>query len=314
MGTKALYFVLGLAIGAAVCAAILGKKARGDTAASVATAGASMSNQVADLQSELAAARGRLDASREENDRLTAKAQELMRPAAAPATEQKPAKRTGLAALFGGDGTNELSEAMSDMMKSALEQQVEGKVMAMKSHLKLPPEQETAIRDILNKQMGKGVEIAQRMFKGDLSKEELEQAGKPAASERDEIKAVLTPEQLAAYDDYERDEKSRMARLIANSELLQIQSSLQLTEEQQDKVFAVLVERAQKQFDPENAVGGADYRAQTEAKTEALRGVLSAEQFERYQKHQEQQLKLIESFMPKSGTNRNIQITPVIKP
>ena len=69
----------------------------------------------------------------------------------------------------------------------------------------------------------------------------------------------------------------------------------------------VLAEQAQKQIDPTNMTGwasGSDYlRKQAEQKAEALRSALTPEQFERYQKLQEQQMKMYEALMPKSSTN-----------
>lgn len=55
-----------------------------------------------------------------------------------------------------------------------------------------------------------------------------------------------------------------------------------------------------------------DIHSQFDKRAEALKDVLTPEQFERYQKYQEQQLKLIESFMPRLGSNSTIHVTPVI--
>lgn len=314
MASKIALFLLGLAVGAVVCAAILSKKAHTETTAALAATTSSFTNQIAELQSTLTATKARLDSVREDNGRLAARVQELMKEeTATPTVAEKPAKKSGLAALFGGDGTNGFSEAMSGMMKAAIEQQIEGKMSAMKTKLNLTPEQDAAVRDIMGRQMSKGTELAQKMLTGDLTKEEMEKIGKEPSSEGDQIKALLTPEQIAAYDEFEKEEKTRMTRLVANSELLQMQSSLQLNEEQQDKVFAVLAEQAESQFDPQKAnSGGFDFRKQSEQKAEALRSVLTPEQFERYQKFQEQQLKLIESFMPKGASNANVRVAPII--
>lgn len=317
MTSKAIPFILGLVVGAAVYAAVLSKKSHPETPVATVAELAASSNQIADLKAELAAANSRLEKANADNDKLAARVQESLKHESTSAVAaEKPKKPRGLAALFGGDGTNEMSEAMGGMMKAAIEQQMEAKLAGMKAKLNLTPEQEKAIREIMTKQMSKGMAAAQKMFSGDLSKEEMEKLGNEPKSEEEQIKALLTPEQIAAYDDYDKEEKTRMARLVANSELMQLQSSLQLTEEQQDKVFAILAEQAQAQINPTNMAGwasGPDYiRKQAEKKAEALRGVLTPEQFERYQKFQEQQMKMYEALMPKDATNVHVhvEVTP----
>jgi hypothetical protein len=189
----------------------------------------------------------------------------------------------------------------------------------MKVKLGLSAEQEQAIRDIMMKQMGFGTEMAQKLFKGELSREELEKMGKEMGkaqpSEEQQIKALLTAEQVAAYDEFEKEERTRMARLTANSELMQIQSQLGLDEAQQDKVFAILADQTLSQFEgkPGDASAALDVRSQYDRKAEALKEVLTPEQFERYKKFQEQQLKMIESFLPKSASNAAvIHVTPIV--
>lgn len=313
MTSRVLLFLLGAIVGAGICAAVLSHHTKTESAATGAASNAAFSNQLAEFQATISDAKTRLASAREENDKLVARVQELMQQQeAAQAAKPKPAKKTGIAALFGGEeGTNGFSEAMSGIMKSAIQQQIEGKLGGMKTKLNLTPEQEKAIREVMEKQMNRGTELAQKMFKGDVTKEEMESMGKDQVSEKDQIKALLTPEQVAQYDDYEKEEAVRMSRLVANSELLQMQSSLQLTQEQQDQVYAVLAEQAQLQMSGGNTGTGSDamdFRKQAEKKAEALSKVLTPEQLERYKQQQEQQIKMIETFLPKSGTNANADV------
>jgi len=57
-----------------------------------------------------------------------------------------------------------------------------------------------------------------------------------------QIKVLLTPDQKAAYPNYQQEEAAYNARMAANSELLQLQVSLGLTPEQEDRAFAALYE------------------------------------------------------------------------
>jgi hypothetical protein len=308
MTSKIIPFILGGVIGAAVTAGLLFHQSNQGEAKAVQEASLTYTQQMAALETALSSARTRLEESQQLNDSMTVKIQELMkRPAtqssqSAPAASEKP---KGLAALFGGDGTNGVSKTMTDMIKSAVEQQLEAKVAALKTRLGLTAEQETAIREILAKQMGLGSQIAEKMMKGELSQEELQKLAKDKPNQKDQIKSVLTAEQVKEYDAYETEEKNRMARLVANAELMQMQSQLQLDEAQQDKVFAVIAEQTQLQLDAKESdpMAALDFRGQAAKKAEAMKEVLTPEQFERYQKFQEQQLKLIEAFMPKKSTN-----------
>ena len=317
MTSKIIAFVLGIAIGAGLCAAVLSRSERSDAVAKSVATSTNLFNQIAGLETQLGSTKARLEAAEQMNDALNVRVQSLMKEAAASTKEppaDQPAKRTGLAALFGGDGTNGMSKAMTEMVKTMAEQQVESTLSGMKTRLNLSPQQEQAIREIMTRQTRMGTDIAQKMLSGDLSEEELMRLSQDQPNQEVQIKALLTPEQLAAYDDYQKEEQTRMARLSANAELLQLQSQLHLTEEQQDQVFAVLADQALAQYDgsqkaPADAL---NLRGQYDKRAEALKGVLTPEQFNRYQKFQEQQLKLIEALIPQGLSNVTIRTPAVI--
>lgn len=312
MGSKILIFVVGIAVGAAAATALLHRKSTGDSA-SANQDGASLSNRIAELESTVAQTKTRLSEAQSSNDRLTAAVQDMMKkqvPVAAPVAEQENALPQGLAALFGGGGTNAFSQAMVEAMRAAAQDEVDGKLAGLKAKLNLTAEQETPIRDILGKEVSKGMEVMEKLTKGELSEAEMEKLTKDyESSERDQIAALLTPEQQKAYEEYEKEEKARTARLTANSELEEMQGRLQLTDDQQDKVFSILYNLAQSESESDSASLD-DHRKQAEKKKEALRGVLTADQLERYGKYQDQQIKLIEAFMPKGGAKASITISP----
>jgi hypothetical protein len=264
------------------------------------------SNQVAELSARLTSARNQLAEANTNNDALVAKVQELLKRQAAgapPAATPAEGESNGLAGLFGGNGTNGMSAAMGKMMQSAMEQQVDAKMAALKTKLNLTPEQEAAIRDILKKEAAHGTEIAQKMFNGGLNTNELAAAMSNPLSTDEQIKALLTPDQATAYDTYKTEEETRNARLMANMELMQIQNVLQLDQAQQDKVFTVLVDQTRNQISGSqtNVEAALDFRGQMERKAEALRGVLTPDQFTAYQKWQEQQLNLLETMKQGMG-------------
>jgi hypothetical protein len=312
MTSKVFIFIIGAALGVGVGAAIFSAKKSAPAAPIAETVSTNATAaRVTDLETELESVKARLKQSEQQNDQLASRLQVLNAksndtPPPAPVEPKKPA---GLAALFGGDGTNGMSKAMSEMVKTAMAQQFEAKLAGMTAKLNLTPEQQAAIREIMEKQSTRGLDLAQKMLKGEMSEEDAKDQGKSGASEEQQIKALLTPEQSAAYDEFQTEEKNRNARLAANMELMQMQSMLQLNEEQQDKVFAVLADQAQAK---NNSADPLDFRGQLDKKAEALRGVLTPDQYQRYQKYQEQQLKMIEAFMPKGANNANVHVTPVI--
>lgn len=145
-------------------------------------------------------------------------------------------------------GTNPVSGAMADAMQQAMEQQTEGRLSRMTASLQLTPEQVQAARDILMRQsqaMSAGMAQA---FSGKFDKEELTRLSKAAGNPDDQIKALLTPDQKGAYPSYQQEEAAHNARQVANTELLQLQSTLGLTSEQQDRAFAALYEVSSNQL------------------------------------------------------------------
>lgn len=205
------------------------------------------------------------------------------------------------AAVAGG-----VAGGMQAMVKGVLEQQLMGRLERMKQHLNLSPEQEQAIHDILMKQVQQGTEAAQKLFSGKLTSEELMKTknANGNANPEEAIKALLTPEQQAAYADYQQEEAVSNARLAANAELLQMQGSLGLSQEQQDKVFNALYDYTVAQLagksttpTPKDLDPVALIEWQFEQKAKALESVLTPAQLESYRKLQESQAKMIKGML-----------------
>ena len=285
-------------------------------AAESAARSAESSNRLVVVQQQLTQARVHSDKLESDNLQLAKRVQDLMQQTANASPKPK-APANPLAALFGGDSndTNGPGGAMQQMMKAAMEQQMEGKLTRMKSKLNLTPEQEKAAREILGRGMRQGQEAATRMLKGDAKPEEV---AKGAGNPDQELKALLTPEQQTGYDQLKQEEVTNNARLMANSELLQMQTTLGLDAAQQDKVFAVLYEQSRSQLagsqPPSPEAAANPFSAVTDMmqkKLDALKGVLTDDQFESYKKFQDQQMKMIQSFLPKDGKTPNLTVPQV---
>lgn len=268
----------------------------------------------------LAKAQERVTKLEADNLKLAERVQSLSK-ATADAAPAKPKKSkepvNPLAAMFGGEdgGTNEAGKAMRGVMEAAIKQQMEGKMRQLKSKLNLTPEQEESIRGILEKQLGAGRAIAEKMLTGKATEGDMADATQAQGNPEAQIKALLSPEQQAAYDEVQSEELRNNARLMANAELLQMQGALGLNQEQQDTVYKALFEATQEQFsglgsDPKRAM---DFRGNLDRKLNALKGVLTEEQFKSYEEMQQQQLKLIESMLPK-GAKSGDAVIPQVQP
>jgi hypothetical protein len=263
---------------------------------------------------ELPQARERIAKLETDNLRLAERIQSLANgtpaPAAVAMVEKKPSANP-LVAIFGGEGgTNEAAQAMRGMMDAAIKQQLEGKMRSLKARLNLTAEQEASIREILGQQFGMGRAIAEKMLSGQASSEDVDQANQTAGNPLEQIKALLTPEQARGYDELQQEELRNNARLVANAEMLQMQGALGLSQDQQDSVYKALYTATEAQFgglgaDPKQAM---DFRGNLDRKLAALKGVLTEEQFKAYEDMQQQQLKLIESMLPKNGQPGDVAV------
>jgi hypothetical protein len=141
----------------------------------------------------------------------------------------------------------------------------------------------------------------QQAFTGKFNKAELNKLAGGVGNTDEQIKALLTPEQQAAYSTYQREEAAHNASLIANSELLQLQSSLDLNASQLDGVYAALFEASFKQLTvkPERTFANQAEALQwaSDQKAQALAPLLTETQMQNYRQQLEQQAKLVQDIM-----------------
>ena len=195
--------------------------------------------------------------------------------------------------------------AMAEMTKAVIKQQMDMKLAALTSRLKLTPEQANAISDILDKQAAIAQGMSEKMLSGKMTKAELQQAMKDQGGAADfdkQIQDVLSPDQAAAYQTYQTDEKKTAAETQANMELMQIQSSLNLTDAQKDKVFNVIYQQSAQNMGLDGSKpASTDIDAQMEAKKAAMQSVLTPEQYDNYVKFVDGQKKMINAMLSGAG-------------
>jgi hypothetical protein len=193
---------------------------------------------------------------------------------------------------------------MSNMVKAVVQQQMEMKMAAMKARLKLTDEQTQAVQDIMDKQSQVAEDLAGKMMSGKMSRDDMQKAMKDGGASPDDLnnqlQGVLSPDQYTAYQAMQNDDKKSAAETGANMELSQIQSTLQLSEDQKDKVFNVLYGQYAQQAGVDGATPSGnptDIEGQMEAKKAALQSVLTPDQFDTYSKFVDSQKKMINAMM-----------------
>jgi RNA polymerase sigma factor (sigma-70 family) len=287
----------------------------------------SENEQLRAQEKELAASRGEVERLRatsvdqtelEQLRQWKAQTQpELLRlRAMAGSARQANAEAAGLRAQIARQaseaGASQDPGPMGDAMKQAMEQQVEAKLSRMTASLHLTPQQVQAARDALMRQADVMSAGMQQTFSGKFDKDTLAKLSKDAGNPDAQIKAMLTPEQAAAYPDYEKQEAANTASQAANQELLTMQSTLGLTAEQVDKVYAALYEVTLNQITgrakPASANSGdmvSVFQDASDQKVKALESVLTPTQLESYRQQQAAQLKITKDIWNKMGVTRS---------
>jgi hypothetical protein len=259
-----------------------------------------------EVKKAVAQVSNRMQQLEDENARLMAQLTQLRTTAAA--TNSAPAKQVSpWVKMFGSGSDANRAGVMSKMIKAAMQQQVEMKISGLKSRLHLSDEQEQSVRGLLEKQSEVAGAAAAKMFEGNASKDDLSRQASSAGDVKGQIKELLTPDQQAEYEKFQSEERQTQAQMVANVELSQLQSMLQLTQQQQDQVFQVLYDQAQRNVAQTD--GGMqvppDWDKLLDAKKKALRPVLTAEQLQSYEKFLNAQRDMMKAFMPvdeNSGT------------
>ena len=212
---------------------------------------------------------------------------------------EKAENKLGITSPAGADAATAKAKAdkanmMSKIMSSVMKSQTEMKLAAMKSRLNLSPDQEKAFQDIMDKQSQLAQSMAQKMMDG-ASEDDMKKAAQDQNVDKDalnldkQLKNILSPDQQAEYANMQADDKKNQAETAANMELSSIQGTLQLSDDQKDKVFNVLMQ---------TGPGGTP-----EAKKAALQSVLTPQQFETYNKYLDSQAEMIKSFTVTSDSS-----------
>jgi len=131
--------------------------------------------------------------------------------------------------------TNAMAQGIK-MSQNIQKKNLAAKLSQMKELLHLTEDQASAINDIMLKRMENQ---AQMTLNAMMHPQTAGSAIPTGSSEEDEIKALLTADQLAAYPDYKQAAAETQAKSSAQLEMTVLTSEMDLTQEQQAKVQAV---------------------------------------------------------------------------
>jgi RNA polymerase sigma factor (sigma-70 family) len=151
-----------------------------------------------------------------------------------------PAPQTGsMQAFMQAIFTNSFAQGRAIALKSAKEAAL-AKVARMKERLHLTDDQAQAIGDLMVRHIEERSQQTLRMLSGAQTPGDSQVALQGPANEEAEIKALLSPEQLTAYPDFQQAEVSLAAAKRVKSEVATMNARLDLTPEQKDQVQSAL--------------------------------------------------------------------------
>ena len=135
--------------------------------------------------------------------------------------------------------TNAMAEGLSTAEKWKKKDAL-ARLARMKTSLNLTDDQEQAIRDIMMQHVENGSRRALSAITGKLTPDQSQAMAGDRANQEAEIKAIFSPQQLAAYPDYKQAEIVSDAQNSARNDAKQMSDDLHLSQDQQDRVYAAL--------------------------------------------------------------------------
>lgn len=220
------------------------------------------------------------------------------RPAAADQPD-KPKVMTFSSSPGGGmpPEMKEMFAKMEEQRKEARARKIDERLAALKSRLKLTPDQETEVRALLeaSPDMDRGaglldaVKMAVDGSSGVISATGATGAtvgGSEATGESfdRQLQALLSPEQQGDFVAFQQEQHENRVEIATNREMTRLQQQLTLTPEQKDQAFQALGNIARAEADqPGNRFDPAAIEAAKQARLNALRPILTPEQLKAYE-------------------------------
>ena len=309
---------LTVAVGAGIYQAVQTSHLR-QQVATLQQAQAPLNEQIARLQAE----RDQLatEMARAKNSQALAQAQLGAYQKQHPPTPAISAKPPGTAAApatpppagnpFASMITNMLGSGFLD---AEMKKQANIKLSHMKEMLHLTDAQTQSIGDLLLKQSQLQSQQTMDLLSGKINLQQMKAETASQDNPDAEIKALLTPDQLAAYPAFEQAESTVAFDNVARMEASQIAGQYDLSTEQQEQIHTAFAQLAVNQSAaPVNADNPADslvaqQKALLDQKLQVLTPILTPDQLASYRESQLNQIKMtttaMQMFMPASPATK----------
>ncbi len=226
--------------------------------------------------------------------------------------------------------TGKLPDYFTNAMASGLataenwkKKEAENRLGHMKKMLNLTDDQEQAMKDILLKHIQSQTQMTMDVITGKSTPEQQLALTGDKDNQEAEIKALFTPEQLAAYPEYTQAEKITAADSAATSDASRLANDFGLSKERQDQIRAAFYQmnlneptqgpNQQAITDAQKSGNFAEVvnmsielqKSKLEEKLKILEGVLSPDQIATYRQEQIDQInrqaaamKMLKMFLP----------------
>jgi hypothetical protein len=162
----------------------------------------------------------------------------------------------------------------------------------MKELLNLTEDQAQAIKNIMTNDVQRQSQMSLDLFMGKLTREQALAASRALADQEAQIKALLTPEQLAAYPEYQQAESRAAADASATSAARGIAKKFSLPQDQQEQLRALFYAMNLKE-----ATGAHSQQAMAEARRNGNLAEVARMDVELMKAQLEEKLKILEGFL-----------------
>ncbi len=212
-----------------------------------------------------------------------------------------------------GSGRGNREAHFRKMREMDRKQRQDSRMLALTTKLNLTPEQQTAIRAALEKSSTEKDTLREagetRRRSGTKDTEEVRRADMAKFAELDTLQektiaATLSAEQLAAYTEYQAEQKRTTVENKANQQLGDLLTRFSLTEDQKDAAFQVFAKQEEENsLEPSRvAAMGGDFvklfEERQKAQLDSLKQILTPDQYELYKTQQEQRSATFRNMIP----------------
>jgi len=182
--------------------------------------------------------------------------------------------------------------AFTAAAQKAIEERALTRLTRMKEMLNLTEDQAQAISNIMTNNSQRQAQRGLDMFMGKLTREQALAESRALDDLEAQIKALLTPEQLAAYPEYQQAEIRTAADTSATSAARRIANKFSLPQDQQEQLRALLYAMNLKQ-----ATGAHSEQAMAEARRSGNLAELARMDVELKKARLEEELKILAGFL-----------------